>query len=113
MQSKPSDFKPGDLVVIQPKGRFLREYRYQGGTAEAVPTLHTLPAFQAKVLVVTEQALICEGLTMQSGMAQWVQDACKASGIPEDVRVDLGYYSQVEKPLPADLLKGLEINHPL
>ena len=97
---KPSDFKVGDIVTIQPLPRQEGLYLYQHqdfGLPARVMTYHTVPAFQAKVLVVTDKALICEGKMMQSGMTQWVRDACKAAGIPEDVRVDLGYYPFVEK----------------
>ena len=85
---QPSDLAPGERVLI--RDNFI-------GTNK--PTM-------AKVLVVTDRALICEGNMLQHDVAPWVLDALKEAGISPDVRVCLGYYDQIERAVPSEDVKS-------
>lgn len=108
--NKPSDFKAGDIVTIQPQGRY--SYHYPHADRPAVRRYETPPPFTTKVLVVTEQALICEGKMMQSGMTQWVRDALQAAGVPEDVRVCLGAYNEIQMTVPKTVEMTMSMYRP-
>lgn len=97
------DFQPGQTVIITHPAQYSREYR-RGGTlnhyGEAQLVLRVPPPTTTKVLAVTPDFLICEGLISQAQMHQSVQDACKEAGLDPAVTIQLGYYTEVAHASP-------------